>query len=215
MNFGVPWSPEEDRLILDLYHSDRCRLLALMPARTRRAIGERASKLGCTGPNFRGPNQYLVTGAVAVIFLERRDGSVAECRISSRHLERVITFGRWRLSVVDHLAYVMSKGIALHRFLLDCPAGREVDHIDGDGLNNVDGNIRVVTRAQNTQNKSLLSRNAKSGYRGVYYHPTLRLWVARLAIGGKAISRYAKTKEAAIERAAELRREFHPYAARG
>lgn len=52
----------------------------------------------------------------------------------------------------------------LHRYLLSATPGSVVDHIDGDRKNNVDENIRLVTHAQNAQNKRT---NGKSGYMGV------------------------------------------------
>lgn len=37
----------------------------------------------------------------------------------------------------------------LHRLLINPPEGMEVDHIDGNGLNNTRANLRVVTRSEN------------------------------------------------------------------
>lgn len=54
--------------------------------------------------------------------------------------------------------------IYLHRFLMDAPAGLTVDHIDGDGLNNLRENLRLCTLAQNNVNRPT---TAGSGYRGV------------------------------------------------
>src|SRR5688572_17049318 len=42
--------------------------------------------------------------------------------------------------------------IFLHRELLSAPAGMEVDHINGDGLDNQRSNIRIATVAQNQWN---------------------------------------------------------------
>ena len=42
----------------------------------------------------------------------------------------------------------------------------QIDHIDGDKINNSISNLRVCTQEQNTKNCSLSSRN-KSGYKGV------------------------------------------------
>jgi len=43
--------------------------------------------------------------------------------------------------------------LGMHRLIMDPPDGMEVDHIDGDGLNNLRSNLRVVTHAQNMYNE--------------------------------------------------------------
>jgi AP2 domain./HNH endonuclease. len=56
--------------------------------------------------------------------------------------------------------------VFMHREIMSPPKGMEVDHIDGNKLNNQDDNLRVCTRSQNQQNKSVQNNNA-SGYKGV------------------------------------------------
>lgn len=47
-----------------------------------------------------------------------------------------------------------AKNLMLHRFILgDVPEGMDVDHINGDPLDNRRANLRVATRAQNVRNK--------------------------------------------------------------
>ncbi|WP_265886679.1 HNH endonuclease [Roseomonas mucosa] len=55
----------------------------------------------------------------------------------------------------------------LHRLITDAPKGLVVDHIDGDGLNNRRGNLRLCKQADNVCN----TRGKRSGkkYKGVYY----------------------------------------------
>jgi hypothetical protein len=43
--------------------------------------------------------------------------------------------------------------IYMHRFILDAPKGMQVDHRDGDGLNNTRANLRLCTGAQNVANQ--------------------------------------------------------------
>src|SRR3990167_2235442 len=59
--------------------------------------------------------------------------------------------------------------VFLHRFILNAPKGLEVDHINGNGLDNRRKNIRLCTKKENMQNRRI-SINNTSGYKGVYYH---------------------------------------------
>ena len=56
---------------------------------------------------------------------------------------------------------------SIHRVVMDAPKGMDVDHINGDPLDNRKQNLRICTRAQNSQNKKLRC-DSKSGFKGVY-----------------------------------------------
>jgi hypothetical protein len=55
----------------------------------------------------------------------------------------------------------------LHRLILPPPKGIEVDHINGDPLDNRRSNLRHVTRSQNEQNKRRARVDSTVGVRGV------------------------------------------------
>ena len=59
------------------------------------------------------------------------------------------------------------KPIFLHRYLMNAPAGMEVDHANGVGLDNRRKNMRLATVAQNHQNARRGDKASESGYRGV------------------------------------------------
>ncbi len=65
--------------------------------------------------------------------------------------------------------------IAMHRVIAGDPKGLEIDHRDGDGLNNRRGNLREATRLQNQYNRRLNVNNT-SGYRGVTYDKQHAKW---------------------------------------
>lgn len=76
--------------------------------------------------------------------------------------------------------------IYLHRYILDAPDDMDVDHRDGNGLNNRRANLRLATRSQNMANIPINSdRLPPSGYKGVYKNG--KKWMAR-------ISNYPTTK---------------------
>lgn len=59
-----------------------------------------------------------------------------------------------------------NKRMSMHRLLLNPPTGMEVDHVNGNGLDNRRENLRICTVAQNRQNScGWLKRKCK--YKGV------------------------------------------------
>lgn len=88
---------------------------------------------------------------------------------------------------------VAHRSMYLHRLLTGCPRGLEVDHINGDPLDNRMSNLRVCTKAENRRNLGLSKRNT-SGYKGVYWSPGRQRWHVR--VGSKHIGRYRLLKEA-------------------
>jgi hypothetical protein len=92
--------------------------------------------------------------------------------IDDEDAERVFT-RRWtaQTSVKRHNAvYAKSRtldgSIQLHRFIMNAPTGMDVDHINGNGLDNRRINLRVATRSQNLSN--IKTRRGKFGYLGVH-----------------------------------------------
>lgn len=77
------------------------------------------------------------------------------------------------------------KNVYLHRLILNAPIGLEVDHIDGDGLNNTRANLRIVTRRQQMQNQHGVSKTSK--YPGVYWNSSAKKWQAYAHHKNKAI----------------------------
>lgn len=55
----------------------------------------------------------------------------------------------------------------MHRLIMNAQKGEIVDHINGDGLNNVRDNLRIVTESQNCWN-SVIPKNNKTGFKGVF-----------------------------------------------
>ena len=62
----------------------------------------------------------------------------------------------------------------------------EIDHIDGNGLNNRWLNLREATHAQNMSNRKM-QRNNTSGYRGVHCGASNRKWMAKIKINSKMV----------------------------
>lgn len=67
----------------------------------------------------------------------------------------------------------------LHRLIAGAPDGCEVDHIDGDGLNNRESNLRICSRKENLRNVGLRSSN-RSGFKGVHKRSDRNKWQAQI-----------------------------------
>lgn len=87
----------------------------------------------------------------------------------------------------------------LHRYLMDCPDGLVIDHINHNPLDNRRNNLRICTQQENDFNKSIQSNNT-SGIPGVYFVKNRNKWQAQIKINRKNIFLgYFKTKEEAAE----------------
>jgi hypothetical protein len=117
--------------------------------------------------------------------------------IDDEDFERVTSVGRWYLQnrkdqcfpYVAHRSRNSRKGAVsflLHRFILNLsPGDPYVDHIDTNPLNNIKSNLRLVTNAQNHQNKSPLRIRGTSKYRGVSWNSAQKKWEAACTLNYK------------------------------
>jgi hypothetical protein len=75
--------------------------------------------------------------------------------------------------------------------------GMQIDHINGDGLDNRLENLRICRNGQNHFNmrKYQYQEITTSQYKGVCLHKTSGLWHARINVSGKCISlKYFKSE---------------------
>lgn len=102
--------------------------------------------------------------------------------VPGRNLKMVPKRARWKKTQLTPNGYIALRLIAesrkkfylLHRLLAmtfmgleDGVKGSEVDHADGNSLNNSLSNLRLTDRSGNRRNTSV-HRNNKSGYKGVH-----------------------------------------------
>jgi len=74
------------------------------------------------------------------------------------------------------------KTIYMHKII--CP-GKEIDHKNGDTLNNTRENLRSCTHSQNLQNRR--KYGSSSQYKGVSWDKKAKKWAARIMINQKYI----------------------------
>ena len=83
---------------------------------------------------------------------------------------------------LDGRGYVINRTVGkLHRFIMDCPDDKVVDHINHDKLNNRKSNLRICTKQQNNMNKGKTSTKAT----GVYWDKSVNKWTAQITINYK------------------------------
>lgn len=109
--------------------------------------------------------------------------------VDDEDYDRIIKFkSNWSRSNGSVCCKVKNKTIHLHRFILNMmvKGGLTVDHIDRNILNNQKPNLRKATYSQNNCNKP--SPYNKSGYKGVWFCPKVKVFYARVKINKKYIS---------------------------
>ena len=119
---------------------------------------------------------------------------------------------RWNLDSSGYVVYVGRT--RMHRKIMGCIKGDglEIDHINGNKLDNQRSNLRFATRSQNCANRNSC-KGSSSKYKGVFWEKTTGKWKAALGYGGRLhhLGRYSTEIEAAIAhdvKASEVFGEF-------
>ena len=78
-----------------------------------------------------------------------------------------------------------NKIITLSRYLMNCPNGYVVDHINHNKKDNRKNNLRIATISQNGMN---MLPPKDRGCRGLYFNKRTNKWCARITVNGNRIS---------------------------
>lgn len=84
----------------------------------------------------------------------------------------------------------------MHRVVM--PEVAQIDHINGNRLDNRKANLRPCTHSENQRNRRK-TKVCSSPYKGVYWHKRENKWVAQIRYEGKqkSLGRYQTAEEAA------------------
>lgn len=103
------------------------------------------------------------------------------------------------------------KMLSMHRVILNATPGTQIDHINGDGLDNRKSNLRFTTTRQNSHNRRPLVPK-KSKYPGVFWRKDTHKWRAIISIDGKLrhLGQYESDYEAYVVYAMECSKLGEP-----
>jgi len=132
-----------------------------------------------------------------VVLFNKNNIEVGRVIVDTEDLEKVRKY-KWYLTDQGYVSHKSKIKLSMHRYVIGCPLDKEVDHINGNPLDNRKSNLRTCTHKENVANKRMRNDNT-SGVIGVRFHK-LWGWQAYIAENGKQkhIGWY-KTKEEAME----------------
>lgn len=120
-------------------------------------------------------NIYLSKGYFAIV--DDEDFDLVNQYKWYYNLGRRCKTGRASTRLKDKNNKFGTSHIFMHRLIMSAPKGMQVDHINGNGLDNRKSNLRICTQSENNKNMFLSSKN-KSGYKGVSWHKYANKWRA-------------------------------------
>ena len=129
-------------------------------------------------------------------------GNGKSCKVDASDYEHLGKFN-WYLDKAGSKEYAARAGagrpVRMHRQIASPGPGLEVDHKNGDTLDNRRCNLRVCTRTQNNGNRKK-SKRGSSRYKGVWWECGNQRWCAALGIRQQRIwcGRHKDEKDAAI-----------------
>lgn len=102
-------------------------------------------------------------------------------------------------AITEPMVNYQKSVIRMHRLILGFPNTPDIDHWNGNGLDNRRSNLRAATHSQNMMNRPAPITNT-SGYKGVSWHRKAGKWMAMIWDRNKQIylGLYVDPVEAAL-----------------
>lgn len=80
-----------------------------------------------------------------------------------------------------------NRNVKMHRVIIGAREDEIVDHINGNGLDNRNANVRFATSEQNSWNQRKQRSKSSSKYKGVSWEKKRKEWRARITLKGRLI----------------------------
>ena len=157
-------------------------------------------------------NDFKILDSHTVVFLQKK-GIVYEMLIDTEDIKLIDERIKNTIQIVNSghktiVKYAASfyhqnnkkHRILIHRAIMNAPKNLVVDHINRNTLDNRKSNLRLVTPAENCQNRGYKSNTTSSGYRGVSWHIKQKKYVAHVRLNGIRynLGSFDNEKEAAL-----------------
>ena len=171
----------------------------------------------------RKTNSYKINGNITIIYITNRKKETFECLIDTKNLNKVIDLS-WHIRYdpntngyyVAHKEYLKDENgkrkshtIEIHSLLMGSKIGKYfTDHINNNGLDNREENLRICSNKQNTSHRKSRNKNNKTGYRNVCFFNDW--YIIQLQINGKnKVVGRTKNLEDAGKIAEEMRLKYY------
>lgn len=165
-------------------------------------------------------NDYKICGDYTIIYIDSPKYGLKECLIDTEDLD-IIKYYKWSISFDKTINgfYVRNitqknnirKTYNIHRLVMKCPSGLQVDHINHNTLDNRKSNLRNCTQAENVQNIRVPRRN-KTGVIGLNWSKRDKKWSVKFKVNKKDIwVGYFRDFEEAKKVALRERAKYFPF----
>jgi len=170
-------------------------------------------------------NKYIVENDCIKISLHRRSKKNLEAIIDLEDFNKVNAFKGTFYSMFEPDIHGYYVGISIYlgkingkpkyttprlgRIILECnDPNRDVDHINGNALDNRKQNLRIVKRKDNLKNRKNANSNNKTGHRNICYYK--EQYLVQMQVKGKntLLGRFANVDEA-VDFATEMREKYY------
>jgi len=132
------------------------------------------------------PNKIVIHDFFSeIILFDKNQKEVGRATVDTHGLE-IIKKHKWCITFYGYaVTTINGRKTSMHKLLtIDHAKGYEIDHIDGNRLNNRRGNLRIATHSENLRNAKK-RKDCSSKYKGVYFCKKYKKWVARIKTSDK------------------------------
>jgi hypothetical protein len=99
-------------------------------------------------------NKFKIKGDMVEIYIISPKYGKKIVKIDIHNLALIEKY-KWHIKKdgCNFYAHNSNPSLLMHRLIMGYPEGKVIDHIDNNGLNNLELNLRVCTRLENGRNK--------------------------------------------------------------